>query len=67
MWAVVVAQLAEQSLPIPEILSSNLAVDKVCLYKLYRKHKEAGNSPFLKYIRALTSHILDVKATALFK
>ena len=49
-WAVVVAQLAERSLPTPEIRRSNPVVGVVCqLYfnieKTKINEKEAGNSP----------------------
>ena len=58
-WAVVVAQLVEQLLPIPEVCSSNPVIGKklfvlnICLlstgyWKDENKEKEARNGPFFK-------------------
>ena len=60
-FKVVVAQLVEQSLPIPEIRGLNPVIDKnlyilnICLlshvsWKDENKEKEAGNGPFLKIL-----------------
>ena len=60
IWAVVVAQLVERSLPTPEIRGSNPVIGKLlyqtfnclstvsCIEKTKLKKKEAGNGPFLK-------------------
>ena len=59
MEAVVVAQLVELSLPIPEVRGSNpvigkdLFISNICLlttvyWKDENKEKETGNGPFLK-------------------
>ena len=56
MLAVVVAQLVEQSLPIPEVHSSNLVISKKiiyhfsvnCIENMKIKKKEAGHGPFFK-------------------
>ena len=58
MWAVVVAQLAERSLPSPEIRRSNpdigriffdnLSVNCNCSEKTKINWKEAVNGPFIK-------------------
>ena len=55
---VVVVQLVERSLPIPDVHGSNLAIVKNlniehlftvnCIEKTKIKEKEAGNGPFLK-------------------
>ena len=54
--AVVVAQLVEWSLPIPEICSSNPVIGniiynllKYCNEKTKNKEKEAGNGPIFEY------------------
>ena len=56
----VVAQLVEQSLPIPEVRGSNPVISKslliywtfvycqLCIEKTDKRKKEAGNGPFLK-------------------
>ena len=52
----VVAQLLEQSLPIPEVRSSNPVITNIYINHLFtvnciekqKKEKEAGNGPFLK-------------------
>ena len=57
MWAVVVAQLVERSLPIPDVRSLNPVIGKHlywtlftfnCIEKTKIKEKEAGNGPFKK-------------------
>ena len=62
VWAVVVAQLVEQSLPIPEVRGSNPVIGKklftyltfvccqLCIEKTKIREKEAGNGPFLKKV-----------------
>ena len=53
-WEVVVAQLVEWSLPIPEVCGSNPITSKVFIeysllstvLKRRKKEKEAGNGPF---------------------
>ena len=48
-WAVVVAQLVEQSLPIPEVRDSNPVIGKKIIMNIYYQlfwKKEAGNGPF---------------------
>ena len=55
-WEVVVAQLVERSLPIPEVRGSNPVIGKklltiivycqLCIEKTKNKEKEAGNGPF---------------------
>ena len=54
-WAVVVAQLVELSLPIPEVQVSNPVIGKIyiehlftfsCIEKTKIKKKEAENGPF---------------------
>ena len=59
----VVAQLIEQALPIPEVHGSNLVIGKKlyiehlftvnCIEKTKIKEKEAGNGPFKKIIALL--------------
>ena len=57
VWAVVVAELVEQSLLIPEVRSSNLVIRKIyfehffsvnCIKKTKIKKKEAGEWPIFK-------------------
>ena len=56
LWAVVVAQLAERSLPTPEIRGSNpdignisnIFICQLLSRKDENKEKEAGNGPFKK-------------------
>ena len=53
-WAVVVAQLVERSLPIPEVHGSNPVIGKNYLYSTFvscqlcieNNEKEAGDGPF---------------------
>ena len=54
-WAVVVAQLVERSLPIPEVRGSNPVIGKnlsihltivYCQLCIEKKKKEAGDGPF---------------------
>ena len=58
-WAEVVTQLVEQSLPIPEVCSSNPVIGKkylywtfvycqLCIEKMKINKKEAGDGPFFK-------------------
>ena len=55
--AVVVAQLVELSLPIPEVRGLNPVIGKnlyltftvFCIEKTKNKEKEAGNGPFLNF------------------
>ena len=58
-WAVVVAQLVERSLPIPEVRGSNPVIGKkyiehlllsTVFWKDENKEKEAGNGPFKKRV-----------------
>ena len=61
LWAVVVAQSVEWSLPIPEVRGSNPVIGKHlnrtftvnCIEKTKIKEKEAGNGPFLKDMSSL--------------
>ena len=48
LWALVVAQLAEQSLPTPEICDSNQDIYLKYNRKEENKEKEARNGPSLK-------------------
>ena len=58
IWAVVVAQLAKRSLPMPEIRRSNPDIAKIffdnltvncnCSRETKMNEKEAGNGPFKK-------------------
>ena len=50
--AVVVAQLVEQSLLIPEVRGSNLVIGKILLNIYLLSTNEAGNGPFLKKMTA---------------
>ena len=54
-WVVVVAQLVERSLPIPEVHGSNPVLDKICIENLFTvnciektkiRKKETGNGSF---------------------
>ena len=56
-WALVVAQLDEQSLPTPEVCGSNPVIGKIYIRYLFvsvnciektKIKKETGNGPFLK-------------------
>ena len=69
-WAVVVAQLVEQLLPIPEVRSSNPVIGKnlfilnICLlstvyWKDENKEKEAGDGPFKKIPNVIIKTILQ--------
>ena len=56
-WAVVVGQLAEQSLPTSEIRGSNPKISKVLQMHVFvncrkdeNKEKESGNGPFKKKV-----------------
>ena len=79
VWAVVVAQLVERSLPIPEVCSSNSVIGKnlftlnICLlstvyWKDENKEKEAGNGPLKKNIKANETLVnLAVKINLIWK
>ena len=62
--AVVVAQLVERSLPIPEVRGSNPVIGKIywtfftvnCIEKTKIKKKEARNGPFLKTFLQVTKN-----------
>ena len=76
LWAVVVAQLVERPLPIPEVHGSNPVIGKnlyilnTCLlstvyWKDVNKEKEAENGPFFIYKKTICTYkanlILGVK------
>ena len=68
-WAVVVAQLVEQSLPILEVCGSNPVISKIHLFLLNisllstvywkdeNKEKEAGDGPFKKTLQLVTGPV----------
>ena len=65
--AVVVAQLVERLLPIPEVRGSNPVIGKIyihhlltvnCIEKKKTKKKEAGNGPFKKRTPAITTQVI---------
>ena len=68
MWAVVVAQLVEQSLPIPEICDSNPVILTIisfnnCIEKTKIKKKEAGNG----HLKNLVTMFIFISLPVLFR